>query len=89
MSARNQMVGKLMACYLPHEEPKVVIVLGVSHGGECLVKTANKLLLTGSRIECLREFDCDEFERAYNEYWRDEYARRSSYYATLAREKAE
>ncbi len=89
MSTRNPIVGKLMACYWPHGEPKVVVVLGVSPGEECLVRTANSSEMTGSRLEYLREFDLDEFSRAHNEYWRDEYDRRSRRCALLAKENYE
>ena len=71
-------VGKLMACYGPHKEPRIVVVLGVSSGDECLVRIANANTTTGARLEYLREFNMAEFYIADSEYWRDEYAIRSS-----------
>lgn len=84
MNTRESIVGKLMACYWPNAEPKVVVVLGVSPADECLVQIANSTTMTGALIEYLREFDRDDFDRAHNAYWRDEYARRSERYALLA-----
>lgn len=82
------MIGQLKACYWPNSQPRVVVVLAVSPAEECLVQIANSTTVTGAWLEYLREFDREEFERAHNVYWRDEYARRSERYGRLASEAA-